>query len=422
MNRILRSQLPKNPRDLAVFDTTTGSSSGRTRGGVMKGFLTFIILFLGAIGFVSAQTYYAPGSYTWTCPAGVTSITVQAWGAGGGGGGGATVVNAAGGGGGGGAYAQSTIAVVPGTGYTIIVGSVGTAGASSGANGAAGGNSSFGTTLVVAAGGSGGSGTTSTTPGAGGAGGAIASSTGTIVYAGGAGATGIAASQGGGGGSVAYFTGNGNTATNGTGATALAEGGAGGNGGTTNAGAAGGPGSGGGGGRRSSTTSRAGGSGGAGRVTVYYTDPVTTIPFVNSFAAGNLGANWYASEFVTGTTLHWDAVASDAANGPTAPAAGSAFGRLNVYNAQVAYNPYYLTSQAFTVPATGYKLIYNYWLGSAGGTSPLVVQISSNGGTWTDLWTHATTEGTNTWLSKTIALDSYNGQSIRPIFLLAIVL
>lgn len=31
MNRILRSQLPPNPRDLAVFDTTTGSFSGRTR-------------------------------------------------------------------------------------------------------------------------------------------------------------------------------------------------------------------------------------------------------------------------------------------------------------------------------------------------------------------------------------------------------
>jgi hypothetical protein len=32
MNRILRSQLPPNSRDLAVFDTTTGSSQGRTRG------------------------------------------------------------------------------------------------------------------------------------------------------------------------------------------------------------------------------------------------------------------------------------------------------------------------------------------------------------------------------------------------------
>jgi len=31
MNRILRSQVPQNSRDLAVFDTTTGSSPGRTR-------------------------------------------------------------------------------------------------------------------------------------------------------------------------------------------------------------------------------------------------------------------------------------------------------------------------------------------------------------------------------------------------------
>ena len=33
-------------------------------------------------------SYTTPGTYSWVCPAGVTSVTVQAWGAGGAGGGG----------------------------------------------------------------------------------------------------------------------------------------------------------------------------------------------------------------------------------------------------------------------------------------------------------------------------------------------
>ena len=45
MNRFLRSQYPPNPRDLAVFDTTTGSSSGRTRG-VARVFMVALLTLL----------------------------------------------------------------------------------------------------------------------------------------------------------------------------------------------------------------------------------------------------------------------------------------------------------------------------------------------------------------------------------------
>jgi hypothetical protein len=48
MNRILRSQLPPNSRDLAVFDTTTGSSQGRTRLVRLKK-MCFALLALGLI-------------------------------------------------------------------------------------------------------------------------------------------------------------------------------------------------------------------------------------------------------------------------------------------------------------------------------------------------------------------------------------
>lgn len=67
------------------------------------------------------------GTYTWTAPSGVTSVTVELWGAGGGGGAGATLNSGRGGSGaGGGEYRKSVITVVPGNTYTIVVGAHGT--------------------------------------------------------------------------------------------------------------------------------------------------------------------------------------------------------------------------------------------------------------------------------------------------------
>ena len=76
----------------------------------------------------------AAGAGSWTCPAGVTSVQVEAWGGGGGGGGAQKIgVNSYGGGGGGGAYARlNNFSVTPGSNYVFSVGAAGTAGASSG--------------------------------------------------------------------------------------------------------------------------------------------------------------------------------------------------------------------------------------------------------------------------------------------------
>jgi hypothetical protein len=74
-------------------------------------------------------------SGTWTCPAGVTRVTLQIRGGGGGGGGGApgtsaTTVSAAGGGGGGASVIRTVdVAVVPTTVYTVTVGAGGAGGA-----------------------------------------------------------------------------------------------------------------------------------------------------------------------------------------------------------------------------------------------------------------------------------------------------
>src|SRR6188768_1046214 len=70
----------------------------------------------------ATQTFNSSG--TFTVPAGVTSISVEVWGAGGAGGG-ATGNPGAGGGGAGGAYAKNTFTVTPGTSYIINVGNGG---------------------------------------------------------------------------------------------------------------------------------------------------------------------------------------------------------------------------------------------------------------------------------------------------------
>ena len=101
-----------------------------------------------------STVYTTSGSYTWTAPSGVTSVSVVTVGGGGGGGAGPGQ-NQRGGGGGGGALAwKNNISVVPGQSYQVFVGGGGVG--SSGAAGGAGGTSYFINTSTVAASGGGG--------------------------------------------------------------------------------------------------------------------------------------------------------------------------------------------------------------------------------------------------------------------------
>jgi hypothetical protein len=233
-----------------------------------------LAIFVAGIGSVWGQqvsvntTSNAAGNYSWTCPPGVTSITVECWGAGGKGGARASSTGSCGGGGGG-AYSSSILTVTPGTTYLLTLG----AGATT-TN--AGGDTYFGNTtagnpansLVLAKGGS--SVANNTTTGA--AGGLSTNGIGTIKYSGGNGFT--ATTGGGGGGSSAGTGANGNPATSTTGATAPTGGGKGGNGRTTSTGvglAGATPGGGGGGAYRTTSGSTAGGAGGKGVVIITYT-------------------------------------------------------------------------------------------------------------------------------------------------------
>lgn len=133
-------------------------------------------------------------SGTWTCPAGITSIVVECFGAGGGG---STAV----GGGGGGAYALKSLTVVPGNMYSVAVGT-------SAAN-SNGGDSTFDSTACVAQGGR--SGTN------GSAGGAAASSTGDTTRNGGNGSVGAGTQAGGGGAAESQAGSNASGSTGGSG-------------------------------------------------------------------------------------------------------------------------------------------------------------------------------------------------------------
>lgn len=102
--------------------------------------------------------FITPGTFSWVCPSGVTSVSVVCVGGGAGGGGGY-----AGGGGGGGLGWKNNIQVTPGQSYTVVVGAGGTGANNSGNSiwkakaGTNGGNSYFiNTSTVCGFGGTGG--------------------------------------------------------------------------------------------------------------------------------------------------------------------------------------------------------------------------------------------------------------------------
>ncbi len=86
------------------------------------------------------QAYTSPGTYSWTCPQGVYSVSVVCVG---GGGAGACSGSAAGGGGGGALAYKNNISVTPGASYTVVVGAGGTGRTYAISGGTNGGDSTF---------------------------------------------------------------------------------------------------------------------------------------------------------------------------------------------------------------------------------------------------------------------------------------
>jgi hyaluronate lyase len=263
------------PQEGTYFVTLSATdSAGRT------GYAT-LTLYIGASTADFASTYSSTTS--WTCPANVTAVQVEAWGGGGAGGSasrtGGTGTVQYGGGGAGGAYAKTiSVPVVPGNTYYINVGTCASNASAVTSNAVAGGDSWFSSSngpssLILAKGGAGGNSAVGNAADTAYATAGLATtngSIGNILYAGGSGANGLSSGAGGGGSGAASTT-NGVTATNNVGAVSTAGGGTGGDGVTTGSVAGGSgfaPGGGGGGARNSSGTVSLGGAGGAGQVVI----------------------------------------------------------------------------------------------------------------------------------------------------------
>lgn len=244
--------------------------------GQLKKFGSAALLFIMALLFTSlsfsqgSQTFNASG--TFTVPAGVTSITVQAWGGGGAGGGSSDAPSGearGGAGGGGGAYASAVLTVTPGSNLSIVVGvQVNGVLAGNGPNGNASTITGFTAQIFAAAGSGGGAATNANGAPTGGAGGTVAASVGTTRIAG----------ANGGNGSTAYGI------TSGPGGDGANGGGVGGTGiptvGNTQNGNPGAQPGGGGSGSRTSVlnqTPMTGGAGAAGRVIISWSASCPTI-------------------------------------------------------------------------------------------------------------------------------------------------
>jgi hypothetical protein len=115
-------------------------------------------------GLHGSVPFSTPGTTNWTVPAGVSTVTVEIWGAGGGGSGAAGADSNYGAGGGGGGYVKKVCTVTPASVVAVAIGAGGVGGAGGGLGygysgaGGTGGNSCFGS-CGCAAGGLGGSAT-----------------------------------------------------------------------------------------------------------------------------------------------------------------------------------------------------------------------------------------------------------------------
>jgi hypothetical protein len=213
--------------DVSVGDNAysfTGEDSGdNIEIAVQEG--TILAFNVNAPEIISGQEEFTtPGTYTFTVPSGVSTISAVAVGAGGGAGGTPGTSNFSGAGGGGGALAHDIINVTSGETLEIVVGTGGSGGAGGANNGSAGDLSAIrrsGADLLSANGGTGG-----IYGGSGGSGGTVGTGQG---GSGGAGGESRNNNGGGGGGGAGGYSGNGGNA--GTGNSGTGDNGAGGAGG-----------------------------------------------------------------------------------------------------------------------------------------------------------------------------------------------
>jgi hypothetical protein len=288
---------------------------------VRKLLLSFLFFTISFLSFAQTFTDSTPGgSKTWTVPNGVTTITLEIWGAGGAGGG--SLVNKEGGAGGGaGAYVLRTITVTPGDiiTYSVGAGAIGTSNA--GTTGGATTLTTVSGTNLNANGGSGGS--------------KAVHNASVSAGSGGSASGGTTNSNGSNGSNNSTSTGDGGNGGN-------SNGGIGGNGADGNNGGNGGnganPGGGGGGGVLKGSSFGIGGNGGNGQVKISYC------------TAGTLSGNQYLCTYSPASTTFTSTV-----SGGTWSTSNSAIATVNSSTGEITTpaNANGTATITYTVPATG---------------------------------------------------------------------
>ena len=421
---------------------------------------TLFFLFFAKIGLAQSFVQTATGTYNFTVPSGVTSITVQLWGAGGAGGGTTAGTGKAGGGGAGGSYAAATLSgLTSGTTYTVFVGAGGTG--ASGAAGNPGGTSYFNTsTYLFASGGNGGAVGTSG-PIVNGVGGTPVASGGTVAgitpFLGGYGGTGAAAISGGGGGgagsgSAGSYISATITGTGGSGGTGTYPGGAGANGVTsTGAGTANGNFYGGGGsGALAATTAKKGGAGADGAVVITWSCPsisYATVPYTTSFestwgtqcnlydAQGLPDANWDNTIITTSganSNDYWHRNDYVTASGVLPLDWSFGTGTYTPVSSQGSFSARFDNTDAPTASqgaldlhlnlssSNSYTLSFDYLNRATSTSATLAVYVSSNGGTsFSPTALISLSNGVSTWTTKTVTIPGTSVSSTTVIRFLA---
>lgn len=339
----------------------------------------------------TVETFTTSGS--WVCPSGVTSVTVECWGAGGGGGSSDDGTAKGGSGGGGGAYCKSVLSLTPGNTYYFSAGSAGTGAPSSSTSPATAGGGSWFNNINSAP-----TSTTGVLAGGGGLGG----NNGGAVGAAGAATYWLTTGTPGTAGTVGVAAGGGNGG-------AGANGGAGGAGSSTSNGANG-TAPGGGGGGSDDIAATYGGNGGAGKVVLTYTCPNQSLTYSQGFNT-TLTPGCWTQQYVTGTSAIQFLASSSSPS--TTPQEGADYVYWNSYDI-LSGNSTRLVSSPITTTGTSSVDVEFYWMhdnGSSGSADGVYVEYSTDGSSWTQVGSMISRYDASLtgWNKKTVTLPAGAG-------------
>ena len=152
-----------------------------------------------------------------------------------------------------------------------------------------------------------------------------------------------------------------------------------------------------------------GGGGGGGTTTCGTT--ITSFPHAEGFE-NTLGA-WSQG---SGDDFDWivDANGTPSSNtGPSSAAQGSYYVYVEASSPNYSNKKTILNSPCYNLSsASAATFTFKYHMYGAAGMGGLTLQASTNGSTWTDVWTKSGNQG-NSWLSASVNLTSYTGSTVQ---------